>query len=81
MSVGEPFHRVRSEPAFNRTLVGARRSSTDTGLGSRPSSSGASSAGSTSPVNGSALSLAPLKSLPEKIAVGEGVCMNVFYEL
>lgn len=82
-SVGEPFHRVRSEPAFNRTLVGSRRDSIDTGVGSRVSSSGASSAGSSSPVNGSALSLAPPKTLPEKIAVSGcayfDACMNVVY--
>ena len=76
MSVGEPFHRVRSEPAFNRTVVGARRGSADTGVGSR---SGASSVGSTSPVNGSALSFVPPKTLSEKIAVGRHVVLCVYH--
>jgi hypothetical protein len=34
MTVEEPFHRVRSEPAFSRTAVHGRRASVDTGFGS-----------------------------------------------
>ena len=60
----EPFHRVRSEPAFNRSLVSTRRGSADTGVESRVSSSG-----SGSPVSGSVFSLVPPKTLAEKIVV------------
>ena len=72
MTVEEPFHRVRSEPAFCRSTVSGpgRRSSIDTGVGSsRLSSSGASSAGSNSPPGGSVSSLTPVKVLSEKIQV------------
>ena len=68
----EPFHRVRSEPAFSRSTVNARRGSVDTGVGSsRHSSSGASSAGSGSPPGGSVSSLVPVKTLSEKIQVSQ----------
>jgi methylenetetrahydrofolate reductase (NADPH) len=67
MSTEERFPRVRSEPQFSRAAVsGGRRGSVDTGVGSR-ASSGASSASSGSPPGGSVSSLAPLKTLSEKI--------------
>ena len=70
MTAEEPFHRVRSEPAFSRVAVSGRSGSIDTGVGSsRLSSSGASSAGSNSPPGGSVSSLAPIKTLSEKIQV------------
>lgn len=58
-----PFHRVRSEPAFHRSQITTRGGSTG-------NSSGIST-GSGSPTSNSVFSLAPPKTLSEKIAVSE----------
>ena len=65
MSAGEPFHRVSSEPAFSQRLV--RRESEDAGLGSTSRHSSSASTRSSSPTNGSVISISQLKSLSEKI--------------
>ena len=67
MDTQEPFHRVRSEPAF-RSLI--RRESEDTGLGSRVSSGASTRSSSpTGSISASVTSLAPPSTLAEKIKV------------